>query len=140
MKKSILLFIALIAVAINTNAQTSADAILGEWLTKSKDGKILIYKEGNQYFGKITGGNSTNSKDENNPDEKLRGLPLIGKIILTKFVFNGKSKWEDGQIYDPNNGKTYSCIIKLKNANELEVRGYVGISLIGRTEVWCRIK
>jgi uncharacterized protein (DUF2147 family) len=140
MKKISFLLMALIAVAINTNAQTSADAILGEWLTQAKDGKILIYKQGNQYFGKIIGGNSTSTNDEKNPDEKQRGLPLMGKVILTKFVFNGKSKWEDGEIYDPNNGKTYSCIIKLKNVNEMEVRGYVGISMFGRTELWTRIR
>jgi uncharacterized protein (DUF2147 family) len=63
---------------------------------------------------------------------------LIGLVILKDFAFNGKDKWEDGTIYDPNNGKTYSCVIRLKNESALEVRGYIGISLLGRTEVWTR--
>jgi uncharacterized protein (DUF2147 family) len=138
--KAVQLFLLFVISALNIQAQTNTDAIVGEWLTQSKDGKILIYKQGTQYFGKIIGGNSEGRKDTNNPDETLRNQPLIGKVILNNFVFDGKSKWEDGTIYDPNNGKTYSCVIKLKSNNQLEVRGYVGISLFGRTDVWTRIK
>ena len=138
--KAVQLFLLFVISGLNIQAQTNTDAILGEWLTQSKDGKILIYKQGTKYFGKIIGGNSEGRKDTNNPDEKLRNQPLIGKVILNNFVFDGKSKWEDGTIYDPNNGKTYSCVIKLKNNNEMEVRGYVGISLFGRTDMWTRIK
>lgn len=138
--KAVQLFLLFVISALNIQAQTKADAIVGEWLTQSKDGKILIYKQGTKYFGKIIGGNSEGRKDTNNPDEALRNQPLIGKVILNNFVFDGKSKWEDGTIYDPNNGKTYSCVIKLKSNNQLEVRGYVGISLFGRTDVWTRIK
>jgi len=129
--KAVQLFLLFVISGLNIQAQTNTDAIIGEWLTQSKDGKILIYKQGTKYFGKIIGGNSEGRKDTNNPDEKLRNQPLIGKVILNNFVFDGKSKWEEGTIYDPNNGKTYSCVIKLKSNNEMEVRGYVGISLLG---------
>lgn len=138
--KAVQLFLLFVISGLNIQAQTNTDAIIGEWLTQSKDGKILIYKQGTKYFGKIIGGNSEGRKDTNNPDEKLRNQPLIGKVILNNFVFDGKSKWEEGTIYDPNNGKTYSCVIKLKSNNEMEVRGYVGISLFGRTDMWTRIK
>jgi uncharacterized protein (DUF2147 family) len=140
MKKTSMLLISFLLLQVIARAQTNADAITGEWLTQAKDGKILIYKEDNQYMGKIIGGNSNSSLDEKNPDIKLRNQPLLGKVILWKFRFNGKDKWEEGKIYDPNNGKTYDCVIKLKNNDELEVRGYVGISLFGRTELWTRIK
>ncbi|TAH01988.1 MAG: DUF2147 domain-containing protein [Sphingobacteriales bacterium] len=138
--KNIKLILLFLLSGWTIQAQTNTDAITGEWLTQSKDGSILIYKQANKYYGKIIGGNSEGRKDDKNPDEKLRSQPLIGKVILSNFVFDGKSKWEDGTIYDPNNGKTYSCVIKLKNNNEMEVRGYVGISLFGRTDVWTRIK
>jgi uncharacterized protein (DUF2147 family) len=49
------------------------------------------------------------------------------------------NSYEDGTIYDPENGKTYSCTIEMVNANTLNVRGYIGISLIGRTDVWKRV-
>lgn len=56
---------------------------------------------------------------------------------LNDFVYKDGS-WEEGAIYDAKNGKTYSCIIKQKDSNTLEVRGYMGISLIGRTVEWTR--
>lgn len=133
-----LIFIILITISFTAFGQPKPDAIVGEWLTAAKDGKVQIYKSGNKFFGKISWGNRTNGKDTNNPDPKLRDQNLIGLVILKDFAFNGKDKWEDGTIYDPNNGKTYSCVIRLKDEKTLEVRGYIGISLLGRTEVWTR--
>ncbi|RZL30018.1 MAG: DUF2147 domain-containing protein, partial [Pedobacter sp.] len=50
------------------------------------------------------------------------------------------SKWIDGTIYDPKTGKTYSCNLTLKDNNTLNVRGYIGISIIGRSETFKRVK
>jgi uncharacterized protein (DUF2147 family) len=61
----------------------------------------------------------------------------VGTVILKDFKYSGKT-WEDGTIYDPKNGKTYSCIIKAKGLNNLDIRGYIGISLLGRTTNWTR--
>lgn len=133
-----LIFIILITISFTAFGQPKPDAIVGEWLTAAKDGKVQIYKSGNKFLGKISWGNRPNGKDTNNPDPKLRDQNLIGLVILKDFSFNGKDKWEDGTIYDPNNGKTYSCVIRLKDEKTLEVRGYIGISLLGRTEVWTR--
>ena len=133
-----LIFIILITISFTAFGQPQPDAIVGEWLTAAKDGKVQIYKSGNKFFGKISWGNRPNGKDTNNPDPKLRDQNLIGLVILKDFSFNGKDKWEDGTIYDPNNGKTYSCVIRLKDEKTLEVRGYIGISLLGRTEVWTK--
>ena len=133
-----LIFIILITISFAAFGQPKPDAIVGEWLTAAKDGKVQIYKSGNKFFGKISWVNRPNGKDTNNPDPKLRDQNLIGLVILKDFSFNGKDKWEEGTIYDPNNGKTYSCAIRLKNEKTLEVRGYIGISLLGRTEVWTR--
>jgi uncharacterized protein (DUF2147 family) len=63
---------------------------------------------------------------------------LNGLILLNNFVFDADDKvWEDGTIYDPKNGKTYSCNITLVD-DKLNVRGYVGISMIGRTAIWTK--
>lgn len=138
MKQLQIISFLLIAAIVSVNAQTNPDAITGTWLTANKEGKIEIYKENNLYAGKIIGGTKP-GKDEKNPESSLRNRDLIGIVILKNFKFNGKEKWEDGTIYDPNNGKTYSCNIKLKDKNTLEVRGYIGFSLLGRTEVWTRL-
>lgn len=125
-------------------AQTvSADAVLGTWLTASGKAKVEIYKEGNKYNGKIvwlknpTYEDGKPKVDKNNPDKSKQMVPLLGLNMLKGFVFDD-GEWEDGTIYDPENGKTYSCIIKYRNGM-LDLRGYIGISLIGRTQTWIKI-
>ena len=139
MKKLIaLLIISFSFVKMGCSQAVTKDAVLGEWLAESKGGKVLIYKQGEKYFGKISWGKSGNEKkDVKDPDEKLKTQTLVGSIILKNFESTGKS-WEEGTIYDPNNGKTYSCTIKIKKSNELEIRGFIGISILGRTTVWTR--
>lgn len=140
MKKIAALFVIVISfVNISFSQAVSKDAILGEWLAESKDGKILIFKQGEKYFGKISWGKDGDKKDVNNPDEKLKSQSIIGSVILKGFEYTGKA-WENGSIYDPNNGKTYSCTLKMKKANELELRGFIGLSILGRTTVWTRVK
>lgn len=141
-KIALLLFICSVAV----KAQTfSTDAILGRWLTGTGNAAVTIYKESGKYFGKITWLKKPTSEDgkpkldKNNPDEKKRSIPLIGLNILKEFVFAGGNKWEKGTIYDPENGKTYSCKITMVNNDKLDVRGFIGISMLGRTQVWIRI-
>lgn len=116
-----------------------ADDILGIWWTPKKDGRIEIYKEKDKYFGKIIWliPEERESLDDENPDEDKRKRPLQGLINLKNFEFTGDS-WEEGTIYDPDNGSTYDCILKLKNKNKLKVRGFIGISLLGRTEIFKR--
>lgn len=141
--KTFILFL-LFFPSVFVSAQTStSDKILGVWLNEEKDGEIEIYKTGNRYFGKIVGGKNllesdgkTLRKDAKNPDSKLRNKQLLYLVILTDFNFDGK-EWSGGKIYDPKSGRTYSSTMKL-NGHKLELRGYVGISLFGRTTLWER--
>jgi uncharacterized protein (DUF2147 family) len=140
MKKIGSLIILLVGLVLKSYAQAPAkDAVLGEWLSENKDGKVLIFKQGDKFFGKISWGKDDTRKDGKNPDERLRNQTIVGSVILKNFEFTGQ-KWEDGTVYDPNNGKTYSCTMKLSATNQLELRGFVGISLLGRTTVWTRVK
>ncbi len=143
MKTFLLTLVSCCILALTIVAQTGtkhpADAILGVWLTAKKDGKFQIYKVGNKYYGKVIWGTGGDKYDSKNPDPKLRNKEIVGQTLLKDFVFDGDESWDDGTIYDPREGKTYDCILKLKNANTLEVRGYVGISLFGRTETWTRV-
>ena len=125
-------------------AQLKADDIAGTWLTHGdKPAKILLYKQGNgKYYGKIVFlqfplENGKPQVDKNNPDKNKQGQPLLGLELLTGFVFD-KDEWDGGTIYDPENGKSYSCTLTLKDKNTLKLRGYIGISLLGRTEIWTR--
>ena len=140
MKTLFFLFVTtLLAPAVSLANNSNADVILGEWLSQEKDGKIIIFKQGDQYFGKISWGKTPGRKDAKNPDEKLRSRELLGAVILKNFKFTG-SAWENGTIYDPNSGKTYDCILKVKDGNKtLDIRGFVGIAMFGRTSTWSRI-
>ena len=123
------------------------DAIIGTWLTGEGNGMVEIYRNGEKFQGKIiwlkeplddkTGKPKT---DINHPDKSVQNRPILGLINLWGFTFNGRDKWENGRVYDPKNGKEYKCVISQKDPNTLEVRGYIGISLIGRTDVWKRQK
>ncbi|MBE9480877.1 MAG: DUF2147 domain-containing protein [Bacteroidetes bacterium] len=147
----IVLMVTLMIFAITgLNAQNQkATDIEGVWLNEDTDAHVEIYKIDGKYFGKIiwlrdpideeTG---KPKKDKNNPDESLQDQLTLGLKILNDFVFDGDDEWEDGTIYDPKNGKTYSCYIKFEdenNLNKLKIRGYIGISWFGRTTYWTRV-
>ena len=125
-------------------AQYRADDVVGVWLTGGDEpAKVQIYKSGEKYYGKIVWLQNVVAGepmvDRNNPDQNKRKQPIIGLIIMRAFEFD-EDEWDDGTIYDPENGKTYSCRLTFKDANTLRVRGYVGIPLFGRTEIWTRSK
>lgn len=122
-----------------------ADQLTGTWLTKSKNpARVQVYKQGDKYFGKIIWlqdpqKNGKDATDEKNPDVAARNRNVIGLVILKDAKFDGDGAWKDGTIYDPESGKTYSCNISLDGKNTLKLRGYIGVSLLGRTEKWTRM-
>ena len=124
-------------------SQIKADDILGVWLTSGKEpAKIQIYKSGQKYYGRIVSlqnplNNGKPKMDINNPDKLKRNQQILGLIILIGFEFDG-DEWNDGKIYDPESGKIYSCYLSIKNESALKVRGYIGVSLFGRTETWTK--
>src|SRR5271163_1974330 len=116
MKKLFSISIAFI-LSVNAFAQKiNEDIILGTWLTGSGKGKVQIYKTGVEYNGKIvwlkepTYPDGKTKVDKHNPDVAKQTNPILGLNMLKGFVFND-GKWIDGTIYDPENGKTYSCKI-----------------------------
>jgi len=127
------------------NAQKDSD-IEGTWIPGSGKANVRIYKSGDHYYGAIISLkepiDSVTHKpkvDKNNPDKSKRNTPLMGYLLLKNFIYDD-GIWKDGTIYDPENGKTYSCKITMKDKNTLDVRGFIGISLIGRTDEWKRKK
>lgn len=140
------LLFALILGIISIPAFSQNDDIIGKWQNPSGEGRIEISKEGDKYIGKLywlkepNDENGQPKKDVKNPDKEKQSRPVQGLQILKGFVAKGKGSYEDGTIYDPKSGKTYSCKMTLKDADKLDIRGYVGLSLLGRTETWTRVK
>ncbi|MBD1394622.1 DUF2147 domain-containing protein [Mucilaginibacter glaciei] len=144
MIKKACLAILFMAVCTLTVSAQNADAILGKWLSPTSEGQIQIYKKGSKFFGKLVwmkvpDEDGKPKLDKFNPDPTLRSRPKLNLEILKDFVYDGDNVYEGGTIYDPQSGKTYSCKMTLKG-DILKVRGYMGISLLGRTENFSRIK
>ncbi|WP_459506787.1 DUF2147 domain-containing protein [Aquirufa ecclesiirivi] len=138
MKNSFLLILFSCLSISMSMAEPPSDVILGDWISQQKDGKITVYKQGDKYYGKISWSKTPGKKDLKNPNEALRNRDLLGSVILKDFTFTG-SAWEKGTIYDPHSGKTYDCILKVKDNNKtLDIRGFVGVAMFGRTSTWTR--
>lgn len=136
-------FAVLVFVLLPLSAASTMAGIEGRWLSGDGDGWIEVTIEGDRLVGRIAG--SPNDRpggapryDELNPDPALRGRPLKGLTIMSGFRYDKDGRWVDGRIYDPNSGNTYKGTIRQVDANTLKLRGYVGISLFGRTETWTR--
>lgn len=132
-------------------ASTPADACLGSWYTEEQKSKIEIVKKDGKFEGKITwlkapkyteedaeGELGVVKHDRKNPDAAKRATPLLGLQILQGFTYAGESRWENGTVYDPESGKTYKCKMWLDGNDKLKVKGYVGVSVLGRTTLWTR--
>lgn len=75
------------------------------------------------------------------PSDPRYNRRILGMEILSGLRKSSATLWEDGKILDPKNGSVYSCYIKvLDNGAKIELRGYIGFSLIGRTQYWHRVK
>lgn len=141
-------FLLTIALAILTTVAASAQKIspIGIWTNSEKKATFEIYQCGAKLCGKIVTLREPNDAsgkpktDTENPDPKLRSRPRLGMVFMQGFEYDDDNKWDDGQIYDPESGKTYSCYLKMQNANTMEVKGYIGFSLIGRSQTWTRVK
>lgn len=142
MKKNLLALV--LFFAFNGLAMAQKLSPVGVWTNENKEARFEIYNCGNKLCGKIIWLQEPNrdgkpKTDINNPDKKLQSRPLNGLVFLKGFEYDEENKWDDGTIYDPKSGKTYSCYMKLLNNNQMEVKGYIGVSLIGRSQNWTRV-
>jgi len=132
---------------VDRSPATEGDRLLGVWEPSNGKARVKIEKIGSKYYGKIVWlrepndpATGTPKVDKNNPDEAMRSTPLRGYRLLKDFVYAGNGEWAEGTIYDPENGSTYSCSITLKAENTPDIRGYVGVKALGRTDVWKRLQ
>jgi uncharacterized protein (DUF2147 family) len=116
-----------------------AAQILGNWLTEPRDGIIEISRASDgSYRGTIVGGNDPQRLDAHNPDQARRSQTLLGQSILRGMKYDGDGKWSGGTIYDPDSGRTYQCRLQRLDQDRLQVRGFIGFALLGRSQVWTR--
>jgi len=143
-----------IATVILLMATTTFSAgpgdVLGPWKTDGGDAWLELFECGEKICGTIgwlkepnyiDGKNGPVGKtkvDRENRDPALRNRPILGLQILNGFTAKGNNRWANGTCYDPESGKSYKCKMHLVSTHKLELRGYIGISLFGRTVVLTR--
>lgn len=144
--KYLLTALSAICLSFMSYAQ-SPDAILGTWLNEPGDAKIEVYKQNGKYYGKIIWlkndkeeDGSAPNLDNNNPNESLRSRRVLGINILTGLIWDADDKeYDEGEIYDPRSGSTYSLYGYIQEDGKLFLKGYIGFSLIGRSTLWTRV-
>jgi uncharacterized protein (DUF2147 family) len=136
--------LAIILLPMTALAEIVVEHVEGVWLSADGTGWIKIELTNNGPIGSIAGSpdesgdRKPSDKDDLNPDPALRDRLLLGLTIMDGFTYAGGGKWKSGRIYDPNSGKSYKCRLTLVDENTLGLRGYIGFSLLGRTETWTR--
>ncbi len=123
-------------------------AALGLWTTEGGKSRVEIFDCSGKLCGKIVwlkellDNRGKEKVDRENPDEALKGRKILGLALLSDFVAEGQSgrQWTDGRIYNPEDGQTYKCNMGLQDDGKLKVRGYVGLPLFGKTQIWTPAK
>jgi uncharacterized protein (DUF2147 family) len=143
-------FFATVLLTATTAFGAGPSHVLGSWKTDGGDSRLEFFRCGEKICGKIVWlkePNYSNSKDgpvgktkvdRKNPDPALRNRPILGLQVMKGLTAKGDNRWGNGTCYNPENGKSYKCKMHLASPSRLELRGYIGISLIGRTSVLTR--
>ena len=145
------LFAFALLVMLPASALAQADACIGYWKTVDDEtgrvkSVVQIYKSGNKYFGKVVKLYREPNEDQDpvcsecDNDDSRYNKRVLGMVILNDLVWEaGDREWDDGEILDPKNGSVYDCYLKLEGNDKMMVRGYLGFSLLGRTQYWYRV-
>ncbi len=118
-----------------------AKDIEGLWLTQNKRSVVQIAScNGDKLCGHIywitEGGMQFDTK---NPDESKREIPMCGLKILWGMTKDNDKRWEDGKIYKADDGDIYDAYIELKDDDTLKLRGFMGVSILGKTQYWTKV-
>ena len=123
-----------------------AQSPIGTWKTiddETKQAKsyVEIFEKDGKLYGKVTKILTKGKENAKCTDcsGALKNKPILGMQILSGLKKEGK-EWNGGKILDPNSGKEYKAKMSLNGNDKLDVRGFIGISLVGRTQTWQRVK
>ena len=141
--KDKILTLLFILVSVFSFAQENDD-IVGDWYSAKDDMVVTLFKVGQTISGEITWIESPNSKREVLETDLLKSddsaIERVGMIMMYDFTYIAGNIWDNGTIYVPKKGKTYSGMMRLKDKNTLNVRGYIGFSFFERySSTWIRV-
>jgi uncharacterized protein (DUF2147 family) len=123
-----------------------SQSVIGKWKTiddETGEAKsvVEIYEKSGKIYGKVVEILRADHKKDlcTSCDGAEKNKPILGMVIINGLKKDG-AEYNGGTILDPTNGKKYKCYITLDSADKLKLRGYVGISIMGRTQYWTRAK
>ncbi len=125
-------------------SEPDPSALLGNWMAESEKIAIELYRCEEYLCGKIIWvikpyrNNGEFKRDKHNPDPALRQRGYCGIEVVRGLRGKNDQVWRGGKFYDPKKGNTYDLDIALRNDGQLELRGYIGFRLFGKSEVWDR--
>ncbi|RYY25977.1 MAG: DUF2147 domain-containing protein [Sphingobacteriaceae bacterium] len=132
---------------ILTTGVLAQDKILGKWMSVEKNVMVNVYKNGGKYAAKLIWFDDSDDKlrpmntrvDYKNPDKSLQNRKLIGMEVVDNLSYNPKtSSWENGEIYDAKNGRTWSSAATITSEDLLKVTGYWHFKFLGKSMVFKR--
>ena len=137
---------ALIFVLMQVNLSCALDHLSAVGVWRNEDATFEIFENQGTLSGRIIELKEPQTPegkeklDVHNPDPSKRERPIVGLVFMSGFSRKSDALWEDGTIYDPKTGNTYSGSMELEGPETIKVRGFIGISLMGRTDVWTRVR
>ena len=140
MKSMTVVAASLLALALagtSAAAQKAEDAV-GTWLHPDNGSNVEFYKCGEGVCGKIVKVTDGQQTDDKNPKPANRNRPIVGLVIMQGAKKTGDNKWS-GNLYNRENGSTYSGTVTVKSKNELDLSGCVAMVLC-KTLTWTRVK
>lgn len=143
--RAVLCVAAGLALPVAALAELPADPAHGLWLTENEKAIVEIAPCGDETCGRMVwvanpvderGAPKRDAKnaDDGNRDRSLCGLELVGGLHRA-----GEGAWGDGWLYNPRDGATYSAELRALSPERLEVRGYLGLPVLGQSQVWTRV-
>lgn len=135
-----LVLIAVTALSSSGMAQGVGDSILGKWYTKNCQGIFDFSRSNQEYIAKLIPLEKPDMVDSKNPVDSLRKRRINGIIAIYGLRYDPKKRqWVDGKLYNPDDGRIYSCYCSLvKGGGRLHFTGYLGVRLLGGSQVWTR--
>jgi uncharacterized protein (DUF2147 family) len=138
---SVVVSVAGLAVPAQVRAadQLGEQNIVGEWWTEGRTGRVTFFKaKTGTYSGRLTW-SSNPRQDKENDDPKLQTREVVGILLIWKLKYE-EAEYVDGFVYNPEDGGTYRIEVESIDRNSIKVRGYMGISLFGQSQIWKRYR
>jgi uncharacterized protein (DUF2147 family) len=114
------------------SAQTTPDAIVGDWMTNERNATIRVFKNHDKYYGKLLWYAPFNEQDEGRKIDPTENSKYLNKMVMKDFIFD-KNEWNGGEISDLYKGKNYKAFLRLNKKNQLEVTGYILFRWLSQT-------